>query len=940
MTYMERFYSGLLVLLSLNFTIINGNVFAQNIAIVSEAETGTLGSDFSISSDGNITYITPQTDLASATTPGDDTKVVSFSIRFSETGTYDLYIKGKVGVGNFSDDSFYIANGFGNKSSTAGADWYVVNNIVNVGNAGFNEVVTGSGSAGGQIWKWINVSEYLGGETPVTFTVASTETTYVFQYGARENGFDLDKIAFGKAELFYTIKNLENGEAGSASAPEENGVPESAYQLVKTYVNPVLPGDHPDQTLLKMGNDFYSCGSSFHFTPYLPILHSTDLVHWETISRVIPPTWNGLLNDAPAQGIWEGAITYFYNSYWIYFSNTAGGGQYFSKAASPEGPWSVPVKMNTAPDTGASGYDNSVFVDDDGTPYMTIKPGRNTNRIQQIGTDGHLTGFVINLDWVNANNEYSWAEGPVMCKRNGWYYYFVAGNVGGGQYVLRSQSLSENPDDWEALGNFFADITDPSVPFRGPNHIAQPFQLEDGTWWTLSHSYEGNGWEGQGRQGLLHQVIWDSNGKPTGVAPTTAPLTKPDLPKTGIAWSLPRSDYFANEAINLSWYFLNKTDASHYSLSQRPGWLTITPGTGRSSILQKSAEHFCSLVTRVDLDATASGEQAGIYLTNGNESVNVRLYIGYSGGKKIVFTFNKTTYEVSNTMGNTLWLKVERQEHDLSGYYSADGINWIQIGNNINVADLDKSQPEYNWWVGNSIGLYAEKKKADFDLFIYKDGFSTVAASAWNNAFGVETVSKTVGNVMVNSSDQGGWLMLGGADLGNARRVPDEILVSAAVLSAGSLEVWLDDIENEGTLIATIPVSSTGSENNWQTFSSDVSGISGQHDLYIRFSGSAKTLLLNTIRFVSDSLVTGFEQEVIKDWFTVYPNPFQDNISVDVNDSEASYAIYDVCGREVERGIINAPEYRAGDGLLPAMYMLTIQTPHRRTTVKIAKVSR
>ncbi|MGZ3847314.1 MAG: family 43 glycosylhydrolase, partial [Flavisolibacter sp.] len=51
------------------------------------------------------------------------------------------------------------------------------------------------------------------------------------------------------------------------------------YQSVSTYVNPVLPGDHPDPTLLKVGDDFYHCGSSFHFTPYLPIYHSKDLIH-------------------------------------------------------------------------------------------------------------------------------------------------------------------------------------------------------------------------------------------------------------------------------------------------------------------------------------------------------------------------------------------------------------------------------------------------------------------------------------------------------------------------------------------------------------------------------------------------------------------------------------------------------------------------------------
>ena len=101
--------------------------------------------------------------------------------------------------------------------------------------------------------------------------------------------------------------------------------PDSAYSGVSTYMNPIIQSDFPDITLFKDGNDFYACGSSFHFTPYCAIYHSTDLVHWEVISRAVQPTWSGLVSDAPGNGLWEGAITKFYGSYWVYFSNTASG---------------------------------------------------------------------------------------------------------------------------------------------------------------------------------------------------------------------------------------------------------------------------------------------------------------------------------------------------------------------------------------------------------------------------------------------------------------------------------------------------------------------------------------------------------------------------------------------------------------------------------------
>src|SRR5690554_6788495 len=158
---------------------------------------------------------------------------------------------------------------------------------------------------------------------------------------------------------------------------------------VSTYTNPILPGSHPDQTLLKVGNDFYTAGSSFHWAPNFPILHSTDLVHWEVISNVVSPTWSGLVGeDGPKAGTWQGALASFDGKYWAYFF-IHGKGQFFSNATNPRGPWSTPTLVS-----GSIGYDNSVFVDDDGRAYLLMKNGQDLNRIQELGTNGQLTGPV------------------------------------------------------------------------------------------------------------------------------------------------------------------------------------------------------------------------------------------------------------------------------------------------------------------------------------------------------------------------------------------------------------------------------------------------------------------------------------------------------------------------------------------------------------------
>ena len=618
------------------------------------------------------------------------------------------------------------------------------------------------------------------------------------------------------------------------------------YNQVNTYVNPVLPGDHPDPTMLRVGDDFYHCGSSFHFTPYLPIYHSKDMVHWKVISRVVAPAKASFVTDRPSAGIWQGAITYFYGSYWIYFSSN---GQWFSKANSPFGPWSDAVQVKTNAVTGPLGYDNSIFVDDDGKPYMVIKNGQKVNRLQALGKDGQLTDTVINMDWINAKLQYSWAEGPVMCKRNGYYYYFPAGDVSGGQYVLRGKSLTADSTQWERLGEFFKPITDPNVGFRRPNHISAPIQLADGTWWTIGQSYEKYGtddWSGKGRQTSLYPVIWEGD-RPWGMAPTTKPVHKPGLPKSGIAWRSVYTDYFEKDILDLNWHFLTKNDVANYSLNARKGWVRLTPDSGRTSLVQKETDHYYAAVTKVDFNAADTAAKAGLYLSNGNQRTVVRLYSGFDKEKQLIFSLDTAVRKIKNIAGNIVWLKVERQLHQLFAYYSTDGKKWLSMGDPISAVSLDKVHPNYNSWVGTSVGLFTEGKPADFDFFVCKDGFSKLPAVGYSNYFGVEKTDLTV----TNTSDNGGWFMLSGVEIGDAISAAAQIEMIASAIKGGSLEVWIDDLKT-GKLIASIPVTSTGNKTNLKAFTKSLKiNIKGKHDLFIKFpAGRSGDIFINSIRFL------------------------------------------------------------------------------------------
>jgi beta-xylosidase len=652
---------------------------------------------------------------------------------------------------------------------------------------------------------------------------------------------------------FYVILWVMGSVFLPSSAFAQSNYDKSFYQEVKTYVNPTLPGDHPDPTLLKVGNDFYHCGSTFHFNPFMPIYHSTDLVHWEIIARVLPPEKAGWVSDRPSSGIWQGAITYFYGSYWIYFS---AGGQWFCKADSPKGPWSSPVEVKTNKETGPLGYDNSIFVDDDGKPYMVIKNGQLVNRIQEIGKDGQLTAKVMNLDWINGKKQYSWAEGPVMSRSNGYYYYYPAGDVSGGQYLLRSKELTADSSKWERLGNFFQNVTDPNVGFRRPNHMSAPVQLADGSWWTIAQSYEKydnvkNDWSGTGRQTSLYPLIWEGN-RPWGMAPTTQPIVKPNLPQSGILWRSVQSDYFESPVLSLNWHFLTKKAAASYSLTERKGWIRLKTDSLMTHLVQKETDHFYTAVTKVDLNSTNARTKAGIYLTNGNQRTFVRLYTGFDSIQKVIFNMDKETRSVPNTAGNVVWLKVERNEHNLTGYYSADGEKWISVGAPISAVNLDKTQPNNNSWVGTSVGLFTEGKSADFDFFVCKDGYSTLPAIGYSNYFGVKNIKNETFKAVTNTSSYGGWFMISGVELGKI--APSAIQVVASSAAKGNLEIWLDDLKN-GKLIATVPVTATG-ENVMSTFTTAVKGLTGHHDVFVKFpTESEGKILIQSVSFVKGKAV-------------------------------------------------------------------------------------
>lgn len=78
-----------------------------------------------------------------------------------------------------------------------------------------------------------------------------------------------------------------------------------------TYVNPIIPGDHPDAGAIRVGNDYYLVHTTNNYTPGLLIWHSLDLVHWRAVAAAL---------DSYYGAAWAPFLCEYRGLFYIYFA--------------------------------------------------------------------------------------------------------------------------------------------------------------------------------------------------------------------------------------------------------------------------------------------------------------------------------------------------------------------------------------------------------------------------------------------------------------------------------------------------------------------------------------------------------------------------------------------------------------------------------------------
>ncbi|SHF95045.1 glycoside hydrolase family 43 protein [Geodermatophilus nigrescens] len=307
---------------------------------------------------------------------------------------------------------------------------------------------------------------------------------------------------------------------------------------------PVVPGFHPDPSVVRVGDAYWMVHSSFEYAPGVPLYRSADLVSWEQVGHVLARPSQLDVSAAPGSGgITAPTLRHHDGRFWLVTTNLADGGwQLLTSAEDPLGDWSDPVRM---PDV--RGIDPDLTWDDDGTllvSYAGFGAGGPAGLVQQAvdpATGTPLTGR--RRLWQGTGGRFP--EGPHLYRVGGhWYLLIAEGGTERGHAVTMARGPSP-AGPWEPCPhNPLLTHRGVESPVQNTGH-ADLVQRADGSWAVVFHGVRPRGTSPQfhvlGRETFAAEVEWADGWPRLGewlTPPGGAVAVTEDL--AGPAWAAPR----------------------------------------------------------------------------------------------------------------------------------------------------------------------------------------------------------------------------------------------------------------------------------------------------------------------------------------------------------------------------------------------------------------
>ena len=319
-----------------------------------------------------------------------------------------------------------------------------------------------------------------------------------------------------------------------------------------TFANPVLPGDHPDPTVVRAGGAFYASATSASWAPIFPIFRSADLVAWRQVGAMLPkaPAWSAGNYWAPELVRWSGRMLLFYSASRVGGTPCIG----VATAARPEGPWRDRGPALCRP---GGTIDADPFTDADGTRWLLFKRFGSGHGIYAMRvSDRRLraVGHAHRLIGPGAPWERDVTEGPNLVLRNGAYYLFYAGGHCCRPPCSYAEGVARAP---ALLGPYTKAPANPlltgNAAWKCPGH-GTTIDLGPAGLFLLHHAYRTDDVLDRRRTSLLTRVDFGPDGWPVIGGGAGPPVSAP-APLGAAAPPIPASftDRFTRPALAPGW---------------------------------------------------------------------------------------------------------------------------------------------------------------------------------------------------------------------------------------------------------------------------------------------------------------------------------------------------------------------------------------------------
>lgn len=289
--------------------------------------------------------------------------------------------------------------------------------------------------------------------------------------------------------------------------------------------NPILRGFNPDPNIVRVDDDYYIATSTFEWFGGVQIHHSTDLVNWQVIGQALNTTQQLDMRGVPDScGVWAPQLSYTNERFYLVYTNVKSFDgpwkdtpNYFVSTTDITGNWSQATYLNS------SGFDPSIFHDDDGKSYLL-------NMLVDHRNNALFGGIVIQELCLKTNKligdvkpifvgtELGCTEGPHILKRDD-YYYLITAEGGTGYEHCVSVARSKNvfgPYQAHPYNPVITAVHEPSNTLQKCGH-GDIFQTQNSDWYTVfltSRPLSERGRCITGRETGSEQIIWKDDDWP------------------------------------------------------------------------------------------------------------------------------------------------------------------------------------------------------------------------------------------------------------------------------------------------------------------------------------------------------------------------------------------------------------------------------------------